>query len=104
MAGPRDVQIIKKKRNEILVALKMVYPAAMQSEQIMRSLLSIFPDLEFDQLRKDLHYLIEKGYVTRVVADSESEASATPWRKRWMRLTPRGMEVADECVRDPAIH
>jgi hypothetical protein len=94
---------IKRVRSEILVALKMLYPAALQGEQILRTLLPVFPQLEWDQLRKDLAYLAEKCYVQRIVSDSESEPQLTSWRKRWFRLTSQGVEVADHCVEDKAL-
>ena len=102
MANGRDIRQIKRIRNEILVALKVLYPAALQAAQLMRSLLVLFPALEFDQLRRDLHYLTDKGYIGRVAADSEGDAGLTPWRKRWFRLTATGMELADRCIQDPA--
>jgi hypothetical protein len=94
---------IKRVRTEILMVLKMLYPAALQGDQILRTLLAIFPQLEWDQLRKDLAYLCEKGYVQRIVADSEIDARLTSWRKRWFRLTSQGVEVADHCVEDKAL-
>jgi len=103
MANGRTTRQIKQIRNEILVALKVVYPAAMQAEQILRSLLSLFPSLEFDHLKRDLHYLCDKGYVTRVAPDIEGDARLTPCRQRWFRLTPRGIELADRCITDPAL-
>ncbi len=102
MAGNGSRQI-KRVRNEMLVALKMLYPAAMQGDQLLRSLLGLFPQLEWDEFRKDLAYLSEKGYVQRIVADTERDEKATPWRKRWFRLTPSGVEVADHCVVDKAL-
>ncbi len=80
MANGRDTRQIKRIRNEILVALKVLYPAALQAAQLMRSLLVLFPALEFDQLRRDLHYLTDKGYIGRVAADSEGDAGLTPWQ------------------------
>lgn len=103
MANGRTVRQIKQIRSEVLVALKMVYPAAMQAEQILRSLLALFPALEFDHLKRDLHYLSEKGYVIRVVAEVEADAKLTPCKKRWFRLTPKGVELADRCIVDPAL-
>jgi len=94
---------IKRVRNEILVGLKMLYPAAMQAEQLLRSLLGLFPDLEWDDFRRDLAYLSEKGYLRRIVADREEDEKTTPWRKRWFRLTPAGVELADHCIEDPAL-
>jgi hypothetical protein len=104
MANGRTPQEIKRIRNEVLVALKMLYPAALQAEQLLRSLLSVFPCLEWDQFRRDLAYLCEKGYLQRVVADSEADARATPWRRRWFRLTTAGMDVADDILKDPALN
>ncbi len=94
---------IKRVRSEILVALKMLYPAALQGDQLMRSLLVLFPALEWDHFRRDLAYLCEKRYLIRVVSDAERAPQATPWRKRWFRLTSAGLEVADHCVNDPAL-
>jgi hypothetical protein len=103
MANGRTAREIKRIRNEVLVALKMVYPAAMQAEQVFRSLLAVFPGLEFDHLKRDLHYLAEKGYLARVTTESEGDARLAPCRRRWFRLTPKGVEVADHCIADPAL-
>lgn len=101
MANGRDTRLIKRIRNEVLVALKVIYPAALQADQLMRTLLVLFPTLEFDHLRRDLHYLGEKKYIERVLTDQEN--GLTPWRRRWFRLTTLGMELADRCIRDPAL-
>lgn len=103
MPNGRDAKALKRIRNEILVALKVVYPAALQVEQLLRSLLVLFPTLELDQLKRDLHYLSEKGYVERVIADSENGNGLTPWRRRWFRLTAAGVEIAERCIADPAL-
>ncbi len=89
-------------RNEILVALNVIYPAALQAEQLMRTLLVLFPTLEFEHLKRDLHYLSEKGYLERVIADAQGNG-LTPWRRRWFRLTASGVEIAERCIRDPAL-
>jgi hypothetical protein len=94
---------IRQIRQETLVALRMLYPAALMGEQLLRSLLVLFPQLEWDDFRRDQAYLCEKGYVARVVADNEVCEQATPWRKRWFRVTSSGLEVADRCVSDPAL-
>jgi hypothetical protein len=103
MANGRDIFEIKRIRNEILVALRVIYPAAMQAEQLLRSLLVLFPTLEFDALRRDFHYLKEKGYIRRAFAGPKDDRTLTPWRRRWFRLTPRGVELADHCIHDPAL-
>lgn len=103
MSRDGSARQIKRVRNEVLVALKMLYPAALQADQILRSLLAVFPQLEWDQMKKDLAYLCEKGYIQRIIADSEADARTTSWRKRWFRLTSSGVEVADHCVEDKAL-
>lgn len=103
MANGRDTREIKRIRNEILVALKVIYPGALQAEPLMRSLLALFPTLEFDHLKRDLHYLTAKGYIERVIAQTENDNDLTPWRRRWFRLTTTGMELADRCIKDPAL-
>ncbi len=103
MSRNGGARYIKRVRSEILVALKMLYPAALQGDQLLRTMLAVFPQLEWDQLRKDLAYLGEKGYIQRIVSEIEAEPRGTPWRKRWFRLTSRGVEIADHCVEDQAL-
>lgn len=105
MANGRDPRQIKRMRNEILVALKVLYPGAMQADPLLRSLLMLFPEVEFDCFRRDLAYLIEKGYIERIIpdADPDPEGMSTQWRRRWFKLTPAGLEIADRCVHDPAL-
>lgn len=103
MPNGRNPSEIKRLRNEILMALRMVYPAALQADQVLRSLMVLFPTLEFEQVKRDLHYLAAKNYVERVLTDHPSESDLTPWRRRWFRLAPSGVEVADRCIHDPAL-
>ncbi len=106
MANGRTSRFIKRVRNEVLVALKMLYPAPLQAEQLFRSLLCVFPTLEWDTFRRDLSYLCEKGYIKRVISAEEKDVTAmalAPWRRRWFRVTSSGLEVADHLVRDPAM-
>lgn len=103
MANGRNSREIKQIRSETLVALKVLYPAAMQADQLLRTLLVLFPHLEFDAFRRDLHYLGEKGYIERIIPRGEPNANLAPWRKRWLRLTTKGLEIADHCVTDPAL-
>lgn len=100
--GKQNSEIVRV-RNEVLVALKMIYPASLQADQLFRALLSVFPTLEWVPFRRDLCYLIEKGYLQRVIAGSESEPRMTPFRKRWLRVTPSGLEITDKLIGDPAL-
>lgn len=103
MINGRDTRQIKQVRNEVLVALRVLYPGPLQAEQLLRSLLTLFPTLEFEQLKRDLHYLTTKGYTERATADVDGDSMMTPWRKRWFRLTARGLELAERCISDPAL-
>ena len=103
MAHGKNGRETRRIRNEVLVALKVVYPAALQTEPLLRSLLGLFPTLEFEQLKRDLHYLTQKGYIERALAPPDRDAELTPWRSRWFRLTTKGIELADRCIRDPAL-
>jgi hypothetical protein len=106
MANGRSIQEIKRIRREVLVALRMLYPAPLQAEQLFRSLLCVFPELEWDGFRRDLAYLMEKGYLARVLGHTERQGESpalTSWRKRWIRLTTAGLEVIDQVVHDPAL-
>ncbi len=100
MAHGRLTPEIVRVRSEILVALRMIYPAALRSEQLLRSLLSVFPTLEWQHLKRELYYLLEKGHIQRVIAGSETEQRLTPWRKRWFRITAIGKEVAESMLDD----
>lgn len=103
MANGRNARQIKRLRNEILVSLKILYPCALQADRIMRSLVVLFPTLEFDQLKRDLHYLRQKGYIERVSIEDAADDDLVPWRRRWFRLTSSGIELADHCINDPAL-
>lgn len=103
MPNARSNSDVVRVRNEILVALKMIYPTALSAEQLLRSLLSLFPTLEWHQFRRDLCYLNEKGYLQRVVSDTERDERMTLWKKRWFRITTTGMEIADHLIGDPAM-
>jgi hypothetical protein len=103
MPNGKETKEIKRVRNEILVVLKVVYPGALQAEQILRSLLALFPTLDFERVKRDLHYLTQKNYVERVASDAESDNGLASWRRRWFRLTSAGLEIAERCVQDPAL-
>lgn len=99
----RNARQIKRIRNEVLVTLRMPYPAALRAQHIFQSLLTLFPTLEFEHFKRDLHYLNAKGYLERVIPDGDRTSDLTPWRQRWFRLTTTGLELAERCISDPAL-
>ena len=94
---------IKRMRREILVSLKSVYPAPLEAGGLFRALVGIFPTVEFDNFRQDLAYLIEKGYLERFMPKHHDHPDMVPWRRRWFKLTPAGVEIADQVRRDEAL-
>ncbi len=103
MKNGRKTREIKRIRNETLVALRVLYPGSIQADQLFRSLLVLFPTLEFDHFKRDLHYLCDKAYVQRIEAEGDDDPALIPWRRRWFRLTTSGIELADRCISDPAL-
>ena len=89
-----EARQIRQARHEVLVALKMMYPASLRGDQVLRMLLAMFPQLKWNRVKKDLAHLCQKGYVQRIIAQDEDIIWATPWRKRWFRLTSHGAEAA----------
>ncbi len=103
MTEPKP-QRIKRVRNEVLLALKTFYPAAMEAASLYRALLGVFPDLVWPDYLKDLAYLNEKGYIRRALQSFErGQEEMTQPKRRWWKLQPQGVEIADGCVNDPAL-
>ena len=95
--------LIKRMRREILVSLKSIYPAPTEARRFYSALLPLFPTVEFDHFRQDLAYLIEKGYLERFMPKHHDHPDMVPWRRRWFKLTPAGVEIADQVRTDEAL-
>ena len=94
---------IKEVRGRILYVLKRVYPNPRTAFSLFTTLLKIFSDLDEGDFRKDVAYLLEKGYIGRVETDEERHPAATSLRERWYRLTAAGVEIIDQVIDDPAL-
>lgn len=103
MPSVPESQLLKQVRREMLVTLKSVYPSALPVEVLYRAVAAVVADREWEEFRADLVYLCEKGYVEPRFHPGDPNARKAAWRRRWVRLTPAGVEVADCCVRDPAL-
>lgn len=103
MPNVPESQLVKQVRREILVTLKSVYPSALPVEVLYRAVSTVAGGREWDEFRVDLIYLCEKGYVKPRLHPNDPNSRKTAWRRRWVRLTPAGVEVADYCVSDPAL-
>ncbi len=98
-----DSEVIKQARREILLTLKSVYPSALPADVLHRAVTAVVADREWIDFRADLVYLCEKGYVSPRLHPEDPNGRKTAWRRRWIRLTPAGVEVADSCVQDAAL-
>ena len=86
--------IIKETRRGILDTLAMAYPAALTYE----TLCGVFVETEGRNLKRDLTYLIEKGYVAW-----SNCVTRMPWTERSYRLTPAGLDIAQKINTDPSL-
>jgi len=98
-----EPQVVKQVRREVLVTLKSVYPSALPVEVLYRAVSAVVAGREWNEFRADLIYLCEKGYVQPRLHPDDPNGRKTAWRRRWVRLSPAGVEVADSCVHDPAL-
>lgn len=85
---------IMKTRRDLLTVLKLFYPTPMPLGQIRLTA----PDIDETNLRKDLAYLCDKGYVQRVNVQPNQRQD-----DREYKLTASGVETADRIHEDPAL-
>lgn len=98
-----DALAIKLVRRELLAMLKVIYPTALSAEVIYRALLGAFPQIAWEHLRKDLAYLLEKGYLIRRPEPGIDEGRGETWRRDRYRLSAAGVELVDCCSQDAAL-
>lgn len=89
-----QTRLIKQIRRGIIRTLHMVYGSSFD----FPSIASTLPNAEEDHLKRDLTYLIDKGYVVW-----SNEARNLGWERRTFRLTAKGVEIADRIVTDSAL-
>jgi len=98
-----DGRAIKQVRRELLMMLKVVYPTALSADVLFRALLGGFPQMAWEYLRKDLAYLVEKGYLIERARSSVDQAGVDGWRRGVYRLSASGVELVDRCIADAAL-
>ncbi len=96
-SGQARAAQIKQARRDLMTALLMVYPTPFGFVSIVHSLLHLdLPDTEC--IKRDLAYLIDKGYV-----EWTNKKDHMPWDRRYYRLTSKGNEIANRIEIDPAL-
>jgi len=95
-----EVAKIQQIRRLILEALNMMYPTAQRAEQVYRVCISIDPGYEWHLFEKDIFYLKEKGYLEFL---DDAIGLQMSFRKKTIKLTAAGKEIADRTQTDPAL-
>ena len=89
---------IKQTRREILSNLSMMYHVAPFAFPALCNSLAHLDLPDEECVKRDLIYLVEKGYVRWT-----NETPMLRWSQRLYRLTARGSEIADRIGSDPAL-
>ena len=86
---------IKQDRRMILEVLRMASPGFLS----FNCLRQVLPEVEEDNLRRDIAYLLDKGYIERIKPQANEE-----WDDRKYRITAEGDEIANRILKDPALN
>jgi hypothetical protein len=97
----REAILIKQSRRTILRTLNMMYPNSMFMCTLCNCMISEFPLYDDDLLAKDTTYLQDKGYLA--VTEKSPVFGPLPFKKRLVKLTASGKEIADQIMIDPAL-
>lgn len=90
-------RMIQQTRREIMRALCLVYPVPFSFPSLRDSLVELnLPDA--DVIKRDLVYLMDKGYV-----EWTNRRDYMGWDQRLYKLTASGNEVANRILHDPAL-
>lgn len=89
---------IKQTRRDLLSNLNMMYHVAPFGFPAICNSLSHLDLPDEECVKRDLIYLVEKGYVKWT-----NERPLLRWPERLYRLTALGSEIADKIASDPAL-
>jgi len=92
--------MIKQTRNLIMRHLEIVYPSGLTSKYLYQTVCAVDAVYEFSLMRKDVAYLMEKGYVVLVggkLCDVKEDSLTV------IKLTAIGLEIAQDVKDDPAL-
>lgn len=95
-----EVLKIKIARQRILQYLNTMYPSSLQLSTIFRPLCYIDPVYELVLFKKDIFYLVEKGWLRFV---DEKIGGIPEFLNKVVGLTADGKEIAERTQTDPAL-
>jgi len=99
MTNPEAAKI-KQMRQFILDTLNRLYPAPLQVQSLYRVLCGFDENYEMSLLQKDIAYLKDKGYVVNV---DDLLGGSVSFKKKCIKLSATGKEIADDIINDPAM-
>lgn len=99
----KRVLIIKTDRNLILSRLLACSPGSLAGEQLYRVMVALSPEYTKTFCVRDLYYLERRGLVERMSPHTGRVDGSIDWKEARWRVTPRGDEVANHLVADPAL-
>jgi len=87
-------------RKRLLEYMDIMYPAPVKTKLLFESCVYVNPDYEPACFRKDIHYLIDKGWIEFV---DEKLGGFRDFREKVLHLTASGKEIAERTREDPAL-
>jgi hypothetical protein len=97
--------IIRQARRLLMRNLERTYPSGLTVKYLYQTACTVDEGYGFDLMRKDLSYLLEKGYIKLVgfggkarIADIHNEESLVV-----VKLTASGLEIAQGLIEDRAM-
>lgn len=97
----REAFVIMQTRRQILDMINLVYPSPMMMGSLCNCLISTSPTYDDDLLARDTTYLADKGYIQ--IIEKNRLCPLLSFKRRLVRLTARGKEIADRIISDPAL-
>ena len=97
-------EIIKQARNMILRSIELVYPSGINVSMLYQTLCTVDECYDFALMRKDVAYLIDKGYIKLVgLMKNPTMADVKEDSMTVIKLTATGLEIAQNLKDDPAL-
>lgn len=96
--------LIKQARNLMLRSLDKVYPSGLNAKSLYLVMCTVDEGYGFDLMKKDIAWLLEKGYLTLVNFGGKAAlADIHEGSMTVIKLTAKGLDIAQNLTEDPAL-
>ncbi len=99
--------MIKQARCLVMRNLEIVYPSGLNVKYLYQTVCAVDERYDFSLLCKDIAYLKEKGYVELIALGGKpgkgTMADVKPDSMTVVKLTARGLEIAQDLIDDQAL-